>query len=86
MEMYGDRLPREPGHRTLYLTRTLTLTLPFTPIPKPIPNPTPVTSPAVQLGDQVLRRAHRADRQEQGRARLGQRHRPHADPVLLQDP
>merc|ERR1712129_154053 len=42
--------------------------------------------PAVQHGHQVLRRAHGADRQEQGRARLGQRHRPHADSVLLQDP
>merc|ERR1711924_2474 len=41
---------------------------------------------AVRHRHQVLRRDDRADRQEPGLARLGQRHRPHADALLLQDP
>ena len=41
---------------------------------------------APPLARAVLRRADRADHQEQGLARLGQRHRPDADAVLVQDP
>ena len=39
----------------------------------------------LQLGHQVLRRALGADRQEQGLARLGQRHRPLPDRLRVQD-
>merc|ERR1719258_8246 len=41
---------------------------------------------AVQRRHQVLRRAHRADGQEQGLPRLGERHGPLPDDLLLQDP
>merc|ERR1711990_347527 len=41
---------------------------------------------ALRRRHQVLRRADRADGQEQGRARLGERHRPFPDAGFVQDP